>query len=257
MIRLVLTLSLVAVGLLAVVGLPRLVRRRFLRGAARFVLAAVGVAVAVEDRRPFAGNARGLIVANHVSFLDVLAIAAVAPAHFVAKAEVAAMPGIGAVARRFGVISVDRASLRRLPQSLDAAVAALHRDRCVAVFPEGTTRCGRSTGEFRPAFFQAAIDAGVPVLPMRVDFRVSGVRVSGPAFIGEDTIGETMTRILRMRRLTVVVRRHEVLLPDVDRRELAARCRLLIADHEVLGHEPDRDDRPTHGRVTETLPHAA
>ncbi|WAC56076.1 lysophospholipid acyltransferase family protein [Gordonia sp. SL306] len=208
---------------------PRLLRRRFLSRAARHLLAALGVCVRIDDRRPFAGTSRGLVVANHISYLDILAVAVVSPSHFVAKSDVTTMPVISGLARRLGIIPVERASLRELPTTIRSAVDELHRDRSVAVFPEGTTWCGREAGRFRPAFFQAAIDAGVPVTPIRLVFTaMDGSPTSVPGFIGDDTPLDTLRRVLRARGLTVDIRVHESQLPDTDRRTLATRCERLV-----------------------------
>ncbi|AZG48812.1 lysophospholipid acyltransferase family protein [Gordonia insulae] len=222
-------LVLVLTGPLVVMA-PRMIRRRYLGRAARGLLSAIGVAISVDDRRPFAGTARGLIVANHISYLDILALAVVSPAHFVAKSDVATMPVISALARRLGVITIDRASLRGLPATVQSAVSHLHRDTSVAVFPEGTTWCGREAGRFRPAFFQAAIDAGVPVTPVRLRFvGEDGSATTAASFIGDDTPLDTLRRVLRARGITVEIRVHEMQLPDTDRRSLAARCERLVA----------------------------
>ncbi|GAC66360.1 1-acylglycerol-3-phosphate O-acyltransferase [Gordonia soli NBRC 108243] len=220
----------VILGGLMVMPAPRVVRRRYLRRAARALLSAIGVSVYIDDDRPFPGSARGLVVANHVSYLDILAIAMVNPAHFVAKSDVASMPVIATLANRLGVITVDRGSLRALPDILATTVEKLHRDSSVAVFPEGTTWCGRRSGSFRPAFFQAAVDAGVPVLPIRVRYTgPDGALTTAPGFIGDDGPADTLRRVLRMRGLTVQVRVHELQLPAADRRELSRRCEALIA----------------------------
>lgn len=209
---------------------PRLIRRRYLVRAARGLLRSIGVDVRIDDRRPFAGSARGLIVANHISYLDILALAVISPAHFVAKSDVASMPVISGLARRLGVITIDRSSLRDLPSAVESAVAELHRDRSVAVFPEGTTWCGREAGRFRPAFFQAAIDAGVPVMPVRLRFTTAdGAVTSVASFIGEDSIADTLRRVLSARGLTLHITVHEMQLPGTDRRALAARCERLVA----------------------------
>lgn len=222
-------LSFLVVGTL-VSMLPCPLRRRYLRRAARRVLIALGVRLEIDDHRPHIGETRGLIVANHISYLDILAIATVSPAQFVAKSDVAAMPVISTLARRLGVITIERESLRSLPATVDTAVDALHRDNSVAVFPEGTTWCGAERGRFRPAFFQAAIDAHVPVLPVRLDFHTrAGATTAEPSFIGDDTPAETLLRVLRMRGLTMRIRVHELQLPGSDRRALAARCEQLVA----------------------------
>ncbi|RPA62263.1 1-acyl-sn-glycerol-3-phosphate acyltransferase [Gordonia oryzae] len=215
------------VGLMATVT-PRLVRRAYLRWAARELLRAIGIRVTIDDRRPFPSRARGLIVANHISYLDILAIAVVQPAHFVAKSEVAAMPGISTLARRLGVISIDRGSLRTLPTVISEAVAGLERDSSVAVFPEGTTWCGRAQGGFRPAFFQSALDAGVPILPIGIAFSAAGIPTAEPGFIGDDGPADTLARVLRMRAVAVEVSLYEPQLPVGDRRTMAARCEQLI-----------------------------
>ncbi|MGV9710451.1 lysophospholipid acyltransferase family protein [Gordonia sp. NPDC003424] len=223
-----------AVVVLVVLGMlvsptPRLVRRSYLRMAARGLLSAIGVRVDIDDRRPYATSTRGLVVANHISYLDILALAVVSPAHFVAKSDVADMSVISGLARRLGVITIKRDSLRDLPAVIDDAVARLHRDSSVAVFPEGTTWCGREQGRFRPAFFQAAIDAGVPVIPIRLGFRTAAGDSAAASFIGDDTPADTLRRVLHTRGLTVHVRVHELQLPTGDRRSLAARCEELLA----------------------------
>ncbi|MEE3852684.1 lysophospholipid acyltransferase family protein [Gordonia sp. LSe1-13] len=230
-----------AIGLLATVAfialsgpfvavMPRVVRRRYLGRMARVLLSSIGLRVRVDDRRPFAGSTRGLIVANHISFLDIFALAVVSPAHMVAKDDVAAMPVISGLARRLGVITIDRSALRALPGTVERAVARLHQDSSVAVFPEGTTWCGRDAGRFRPAFFQAAIDAGVPVIPVRLTFTAAdGSVTAAPSLIGDDSPMDTLRRVMGARGLTLHIRVHEVQLPDADRRELAARCEQMVA----------------------------
>lgn len=175
-------------------GLPAPVRHHCARLAARAVLWSLGVRLAVTGTIA----ERGLIVANHVSYLDILAIAAVRPARFVAKAEVLEMTRM---AGWFGVIGVRRESIRSLPTAVADAAAALAQST-VAVFPEGTTWCGRTGGRFRPAFFQAAVDSGSVVSPVRLHYTDGETCCTTPAFIGADTIGETLRRILRAKSLT-------------------------------------------------------
>ncbi|MGZ8176444.1 lysophospholipid acyltransferase family protein [Williamsia sp. SKLECPSW1] len=237
-VRLAATAVVAAAGGALVAPLPRPVRRRFVRRAARSLLAALGIAVEVDDRRPHVGRGVGLVVANHTSFLDIVAIAGVVPARFVAKSEILSWPLVGGLARRLGVIGVDRASLRSLPATIEAMTGGLFADDAVGVFPEGTTWCGHAGGRFRPACFQSAVDARMPVLPVHVGFRdADGHVATAPAFIGDDDILDTLRRVLRARGLTVVVRVHELQLPGADRRELAARCERL-----VFGADDRHDD---------------
>ncbi|TSD98363.1 1-acyl-sn-glycerol-3-phosphate acyltransferase [Gordonia rubripertincta] len=211
--------------------------RRALRArAARPLLAALGIGVVVDDRRSDR-RATGLIVANHISFLDVLALALVSPAPVVAKSDVVDMPVVAGLARRFGVIAVDRGTLRGLPAAVGDVSARLAAGSSVIVFPEGTTFCGRTGGAFRPAFFQAAVDAEVPVFPVRLRFiGPDGSAATAPSFIGDDSPLDTLRRVLRARGLTVVVRLERAEAPGADRRELARRCeRVLSAAESDIG----------------------
>lgn len=192
-----------------------LLRGRAPRTVARALLAALGVKLVWRGPAPRPGS---LLVANHVSWLDVLALLAVAPMTLVAKREVRAWPAVGAMARAAGVIFVDRARPKRLPATVSEITAALRAGRSVAVFPEGTTFCGAEAGRFRPAVFQAAVDARVPVVPI-------AIRYASPSasFIGDDTLWASVRRVAGLRGLTVTLVGSAALRPEpgADRRCLA------------------------------------
>ncbi|WP_168176685.1 lysophospholipid acyltransferase family protein [Williamsia sp. 1135] len=232
-----------AIGLL-----PRSARARYVRTAAHLLITSLGIRIEVHDDRPDhldhpdhqTGSGprdrsdHGLIVSNHISFLDVLAIASVRPARFVAKAELATWPVIGPITRRLAVIPIRRESLRELPAVVDTARGGLLAGDNVGVFPEGTTRCGRGGGRFRPALFQAAVDTGVPIYPVVVSFHTSTGELSTAAcFIGADDIGDTMRRVLAAKGLVVRIQMCEQQLPGDDRRELALRCERVVFGHPV------------------------
>ena len=213
--------------------LPRSARAAYVRWMAVLLLASIGIRVRVRYDEPPARDPRagggGLIVANHISFLDILAIATVSPARFVAKAELTRWPVVGPLTRRLGVIPIRRESLRDLPSVVSDAADGLRAGDHVGLFPEGTTRCGRGGGRFRPAIFQAAVQTGVPVQPVVVSFHTPDGAISpAAAFIGSDNIADTMGRVLRAQGLTVHVRLCEPQLPGSDRRELADRCERLV-----------------------------
>ncbi|WP_245556959.1 lysophospholipid acyltransferase family protein [Jongsikchunia kroppenstedtii] len=239
-VRLVATAGWLLALAVMVAPLPGVVRRRFARRAAARLLAALGVRIEVVDERPFAGRGVGLVVANHVSFLDIAAIAAVVPARFVAKAEVVESAATGFLCRRFGIIPLRRQSLRDLPATVHAVTGRLQLHESVAVFPEGTTFCGapgvdrgghvhRGAGRFHPAFFEAATIAAVPVLPITVSYHHrDGSAAAEAGFIGDDGLGDTLRRVLAAPSITVRVRIHELELPAGDRRELADRCERVV-----------------------------
>ena len=216
--------GLVTALLAAVAGAPLLpapARDRWLRACSRAALRAAGVELRVTGEALAGG---GLVVANHLSWIDVLALDAVRPVRMLAKREVRDWPLIGGLAARTGALFVDRSGLHALPATVAATAAALREGGTVGVFPEGTTWCGEAAGTFRRAAFQAALDAGAPVRPVAIAFRLpDGAPATAAAFVGDQTLVDSLLRVVRLPGLVCEV----TVLPAVtgaSRRELAARA---------------------------------
>jgi 1-acyl-sn-glycerol-3-phosphate acyltransferase len=146
-----------------------------------------------------------LVVTNHVSWLDIVAVNAVRPMRAVAKREIASWPVIGRLTTAAGTVFLDRERLRTLPATVAALTAALCDGSLVNVTPEGTTWCGSDLGRFRTAMFQAALDAGVPVRPVALRFLVGGRETAAPAFLGDETLLDSVRRVARLRGLVLEV----------------------------------------------------
>ncbi len=225
--------------LLAVVGalvlvLLRPLPRRARTGARRWIagrlLRACGIGLRRTGSDSFAAPREAVLVAaQHVSWLDVLALQAVQPVSMVARADVAAWPIIGRTARSLHTVFLDRAKLRELPGAVAQVRQQLTAHRCVAVFPEGTTWCGNARGRLRPAFFQAAVDAGVPVRPVAVRYhRRDGGSTTAPAFLGDETLLACLRRILRLRGVVVELRLLPLQEPGGSRIDLVERCTAAV-----------------------------
>jgi 1-acyl-sn-glycerol-3-phosphate acyltransferase len=218
--RLVALLGALLLGV-ALVGVLPLLTGRGRRGAARTwaraVLGALGVRLVARGRPP-AG--RALLVANHISWLDIVALMAAAPVRLVAKHDVRRWPVIGVLAAAGGTIFIDRTRPRTLPGTVAEVAAALRAGGVVAAFPEGTTWCGASAGRFRPALFQAALDAGATVVPVSIRY---GRGATTAAFLGDDTLWTSVRRVLAAPRLEVTVTATPALHPGAEatRRQLA------------------------------------
>lgn len=203
-------------------------RSHLQRGYCRLMLRCFGVRMSVSGG-PIRNVPGVLVVSRHVSWLDVFAIGAVLPGSFVARADLIEWPAIGRLARIMRVIPIDRSSLRRLPTVVSAVADRLRGGHTVVAFPEGTTWCGAGFGRFRPAMFQAAIDAGRPVQPLRLHYRHRDGRLSTvPAFVGDDTLLASVRRVIGARRTVCHITVESLQLPGADRRDLTARCEAAV-----------------------------
>lgn len=139
---------------------------------------------------------RALWVANHVSWLDVVALGRLRALQFVAKREVSHWPLIGRLARASGTRFIDRDGQRGLRGLVEELAGQLRIGRSVALFPEGTTTRGDAILRFRPLLFQAAVLAGVPVQPVALRYRERGARQVAP-YLGDDLFIAHLGRVVR------------------------------------------------------------
>jgi 1-acyl-sn-glycerol-3-phosphate acyltransferase len=227
----VLLAGLAIAPVLPVVG--RSGRQRVARWVFRSMLRAFGVRLAVFGAKGF-GSVPGrgaLVVNNHISWLDVVAVNAVRPMRALAKRDIAAWPLLGRLVTAAGSVYVDRERLRTLPATVAELAEVLRAGSMVNATPEGTTWCGLGSGRFRTAVFQAAIDGGVPVVPIALRFRTAdGRQTAAPAFIGEETLLDSMRRVAWLRGLVLEVHVLAELAPGraADRHELAALAEAAI-----------------------------
>lgn len=210
-------------------------RDRLVRRWAYTVVRAFGVRVRVTGGPVAAVRAPAgeLIVANHVSWLDVPLVAAVFPARMVAKSEIRNWPLLGPLAALGGTLFIERDRLRSLPAAVRALAGTLASGSRVAVFPQGSTWCARSSGgRFRPAAFQAAIDAGATVRPLRIRYRTADLSSAGAAaFVGDDPLAASLWRVVTAAGLTAEI---SVLAPipagsEPGRRSLARAAQSAVA----------------------------
>lgn len=219
-----------AVPLLAV---PLPGRSRIQRGYCRLMLRCLGVRITVSGG-PIRNLSGVLVVSGHVSWVDIFVIGAVLPGSFVARADLIDWPALGFLARLMKVIPIERTNLRRLPDVVRTITTRLRAGQTVVAFPEGTTWCGLGYGAFRPAMFQGAIDAGRPVQPLRLTYHHrDGAPSTVPAFIGDDTLMQSIRRVITARLTVCHVQVQSLQLPGADRRELAARCEAAVRGTSV------------------------
>ena len=173
-----------------------------------------------------------LLVANHVSWLDIAAIHAVAPhARFVSKADVLAWPLLGWLIRGAGTLFIERERKRDALRVVHQIAESLQAGETVAVFPEGTTTDGRALLPFHANLLHAAVTTGTPVQPVALRYADTAHAISPAAeYLGDTSLLQSLWRIASARGLAVHV---ELLSAQgtrhADRRALALALREQIA----------------------------
>jgi 1-acyl-sn-glycerol-3-phosphate acyltransferase len=129
----------------------------------------------------------GLVVSNHLSYLDILFFASAMPCIFVSKSEVLSWPLIGILARCGGTVFVERGRTQGVDEPASEIADALTLGVPVVLFPEGTSTDGSTVLPFRTALFQPAIAAESPILPAAIRYSVDGGVEADLCYYGEIT----------------------------------------------------------------------
>lgn len=175
---------------------PRQRREARVQAWASDMLRILGIPLEVAGTPPLQGPV--LLVANHISWLDILVLHAARHCRFVSKADVRRWPLIGTLATGGGTLYIEREKRRDAMRVVHHMAESLRDGEIVAVFPEGTTGDGRELLPFHGNLVQAAISAGVPVQPVGLRFIDSdtGADSQGPLYLDDDTLAGSLWRTL-------------------------------------------------------------
>lgn len=170
------------------------------------MLRILGVELRVEGTPPVAGPV--LLVANHISWLDILVMHAARHCRFVSKSDVRHWPLIGRLATGAGTLYIERESRRDALRVVHHMAESLRAGDIVAVFPEGTTGDGRDMLPFHANLIQSALSAGAPVQPVALCFvdAASGAISFAPSYVGDETLLGSLWRTLSAPPIAAVVR---------------------------------------------------
>lgn len=246
--RLVLRIGRMVVHLLAGMATCALVfpfvgpdkRNGLVRRWSRRLLAICNVAVQVEHGSA-APLEQGMIVCNHISWLDIFVINALYPCRFVAKSEIRDWPLAGWLVAQAGTVFIARGNKRELRNIFKGLVHALQDGQRVAFFPEGTTAAQGTLLPFHANLFEAAVDGKVQVQPFALSYLDPAGRPHPSVdFIGDMTFAQSVVNILDGKpvraRLTILAA-----MPGAGahRRELAQEARQAIG--AALGIVPEAE----------------
>jgi 1-acyl-sn-glycerol-3-phosphate acyltransferase len=204
-------------------------REARIRWWATKMLRMMGVELRVEGAVHEGGT---LLVANHVSWLDIMAVHAVIPqARFVSKADVRSWPVLSRLVAAGGTLYLERERKRDALRVVHLMAKALAAGQTVAVFPEGTTSDGRGLLPFHANLLQAAISTGTPVQPVALRYSDAHAATSAAVeFVGETTLVQSLWQVARgedvVVHVTLAAPRSST---DAERRALAQLLRDDIA----------------------------
>jgi 1-acyl-sn-glycerol-3-phosphate acyltransferase len=185
---------------------PQQRREATVQAWAQRMLRILGIPLHVQGHAPAQGPI--LLVANHLSWLDILVMHAARYCRFVSKSDVKHWPLLGTLATGGGTLYIEREKRRDAMRVVHHMAESLKAGEVVAVFPEGTTGDGVTLLPFHGNLVQAAISAHAPVQPVALCFvdKATGRNSDGPLYLGDDTLFTSLWRTLAGRPFAAHVR---------------------------------------------------
>jgi 1-acyl-sn-glycerol-3-phosphate acyltransferase len=153
---------------------------------------------------------QGLVVSNHLSYLDILFYAALMPCIFVAKSDVRSWPVFGLLARCGGTIFVKRERTSGVGDTTRQMTEALAASIPILLFPEGTSTDGSEVLRFHPSLLEPAMRSNARITVAAIGYRIADAEERDLCYYGDDTFGPHLVRSLGMRDIRGEIRfQHE------------------------------------------------
>ena len=202
---------------------------------AKCLVWAAGITVRLHNEERMQPGAPRIFVSNHVSWFDVLTLAAVLPRYkFVGKAELFRIPLFGRAAQAAGMIPIERENRKSAFESYRVAAERIRAGASVVVFPEGTRGRNYALRPFKKGPFVLAVAAGVPIVPTIVHGTIR-VMPRDSFHIRSGVVDIHFLEPIDVSGLTY---------DDRDRLSRAARERMADAQHELYGIESEAEIAP-------------
>jgi 1-acyl-sn-glycerol-3-phosphate acyltransferase len=206
-------------------ALPLSERTRWLQRSSRRTLRLFRVQVEALGPRPDSG----LLVSNHLSYLDILVLATLAPAVFVAKSEIRAWPVFGWFGRLAGTLFVRRSRRGDVARMNAEIGAALAGGNVVVLFPEGTSWNGREILPFKSSLLEPVVGGRHPLTVAGIRYTLADGEVEKHVcYWGTMTFLPHLIRLMSRKQVRARVRFAPVTQPASDRKELARQLRAAV-----------------------------
>ena len=178
------------------------------------------LSIQVETHGPLPRE--GLVVSNHLSYSDIILLAATTPLLFVSKAEVADWPIFGLCAKLGGTVFIDRTRRSEVAPVADEMREVLQSGVPLVLFPEGTSTGGDRVLPFKPALFAPAVSLNIPVTPCAIGYALKEGSVTDEiCYWGDDVFAPHLLNFLGKLGLTARIQFGKRRAPSTDRKETA------------------------------------
>jgi len=155
-----------------------------------------------------------LIVANHISWLDIVALSSTIKSTFISKSELQHWPILGILACKSGTLFIKRNNRKELNQAISSVTNILQKGRSVILFPEGTTTSGHSVKKFKSAFFQSAINSNCNIQPITIQYSRNNKRDTLAPYIDNNNFVIHLLRIMSQSNTIVCLRINKQIKPN-------------------------------------------
>jgi 1-acyl-sn-glycerol-3-phosphate acyltransferase len=219
-------------------------RAAWLQRFATLLLRAMDVKTSCEGTFP----STGVIVSNHSSYLEVMAMASQHPCVFVAGAELAKIPLLGYMSTMAGTVYVQRGHGGSALKAKDSIQSAADAGVPIVIFPEGTTTDGSSLLEFRSGALGQAMEAGLPVTAAFVSYQLNGRNPPGTtvkndvAFWGDAELFHHIFHLLALRgvQVNIQIADRPIAFPpgQINRKQAATEARAAVMQLGALTDQP-------------------
>lgn len=196
----------------------------------------VGVIIFGSCPPSYRTASNNMMIANHISWLDIYAINSILPIRFVAKSDIRSWPVIGYLASKANVLFIERGKKHQAARIMDIVALSLKAGDNLCLFPEGTTTDGTAIMPFKGSLIQSAIESQSTIWPVAIRYpRHDGSTNTDLAYAGETTLLQSMKQVLLHKRPVVELHfltpiyTKELYNEDKDRRTLTLHIQSLIA----------------------------
>ena len=190
----------------------------------------LGLQIETQGAMPSAG----LLISNHLSYLDIIVLSTLHPCVFVAKSEVARWPLFGWLARAAGTIFVDRQRRADAGRVAAEMQRAIQDDLVVVLFPEGTSSGGSDVLPFGSALLEPAIQLGRPLTAAAISYSLGAGSVADEICYWRDmTFGPHLLHLLGLRGIAASLAFAPPQVATGNRKELARELHRTVSSLRV------------------------